>query len=170
MRDHDAFTTIQMRCTKHAHHKDFTSLRIPKLNRLAYPLSFPTLLHVQWLERLQIYLVQRHEDIRSSEGLAAYILRLGTRRWWMVGFTTWALHARREFPRHPFNRRMGCRSQSPSEGLKQAKPSCLRRKSNHYSRLSNTDYWLHINLKLTTILSVHITFNTFGYSRMQDRR
>jgi hypothetical protein len=23
----------------------------------------------------------RHEDIRSSEGLAAYILRLGTRRW-----------------------------------------------------------------------------------------
>ena len=79
MRDHDAFSTIKTRSTNHAH--DLTFLRIPKLHRLAYPLGFPTLLQVQWLESLEIYLVQRHEDIRSSEGLAAYILILGTRRW-----------------------------------------------------------------------------------------
>ena len=39
----------------------------------------------------------------------------------MVGFTPWALDARREVPLHPFCRRMGCRSQSPPEGLEQAK-------------------------------------------------
>jgi hypothetical protein len=103
----------------------------------------------------------RHEDIRRRDGLAVYILRLGTRRWWRVDFTSWHFTPEEKSSEIYSTGGWVAGLRTHLEVWNRRKPPWVCRKSNHYSRSSNPDQSLDINLKLTTILSVHIILYTF---------